>query len=72
MIQMTRTFVQSQPDTEALDTFLVKPGDTVSQVRYRWDPVPPIRYVTLFPWVFNPNQLPTSYQLNYSMGLGSG
>ena len=72
MIQMTRTFAKSTPDP-SIDSFLIKPEDTRMQVLHRWDPSDaPVRYVTLFPFIFNPNQLPTSYQLNYTMGLGSG
>jgi hypothetical protein len=45
----------------------------VAQTAHRWDPSDaPVRYATLHPFIFWPNQLPTSYQLNYTMGLGSG
>ena len=69
---MTRTFAQSTPDP-SINSFLIKPEDTVAQTAHRWDPSDaPVRYATLHPFIFWPNQLPTSYQLNYTMGLGSG
>ena len=72
MIQMSRTFVQSKPDPSDNDTFYIHASDVKARTQHGWDPVPSVRYATLFPIKFWPNQLPTSYQLNYSMGLGSG
>ena len=71
-MMMTRTFAKSTPDP-SIDSFLIKPEDTRMQVLHRWDPSDaPVRYADLFPFTFRPNPLPPSYQLNYSMGLGSG
>jgi hypothetical protein len=72
MIQMIRTFASTAPDP-SIDNFLIKPEDTKEQIKHGYAPGDyPVRYATLYPFVFAPNTLPPSYQLNYSMGLGSG
>jgi hypothetical protein len=69
----TRTFVQSQPDPSDDDTFYIHSSDVKARVQHGWDPGSvPVRYTLLFPVGFKPNMLPTAYQLNYTMGLGSG
>ena len=66
-----REAMQSMPGPGS-DSPLIAGADIRSHVLYGWDPTPPVRYATLFPMTFRPNPLPASYQLNFSMGLGSG
>ena len=72
-MMMTRTFASSTAGPVASTASSVKPEDVISQVLLPLGPADhPVRYADLFPFTFRPNPLPPSYQLNYSMGLGSG
>jgi len=71
-MMLTRTFASSTPDP-SINSFLIKPEDTIMQVRHRWDPSDaPVRYATLFPFTFRPNMLPPSFKVQFTNGLGSG